>query len=347
LMGVAVHTPAIDVSDEVALRSFLDRYIAEGWPPIRGVIHAAVALNNRLAGAMDAATFDSVVRSKMRSALLLDRVLPDLDVFVLFSSIGAFLPHPGVANYAAANAGLDALAQDRRARGLPALSIAWGPWENAGLALGEAGEHAIVEMGLLGIQTIATPSAAALFGWLCGGSAASMAVIRADWAAFQRVRSGRPGSLFKELLTGVAALSGESASLRDQLETADPDQRRRILEPIVRSAVGRVLKIAPSRLDGRKTLGDMGLGSLMAIELRNRLETVLGRPFSATLAWNYPTIEAIVSYLAGDVARASPTIMATLPPSGGGLADILTDVASMSDEAAMLALLAQPGVGAT
>ena len=75
---------------------------------------------------------------------------------------------------------------------------------------------------------------------------------------------------------------------------------------MVRSAVGHVLKIASSRLDPRKSLGNMGLNSLMAIELRNRIETALGRPLSATLAWNYPTIEAIVAYLAGDAWACPP-----------------------------------------
>jgi phthiocerol/phenolphthiocerol synthesis type-I polyketide synthase B len=354
-MGVAVHTPAVDVSDEDALRSFLDHYVAQGWPPIRGVIHAAVALNNRLAGAMDSGTFASVVRSKLRSAQLLDRLLPDLDLFVLFSSIGAFLCHPGVANYAAANAGLDALAQDRRARGLPAMSIAWGPWENAGLALGEAGEHAIIEMGRLGIRTIPIRQAAALFGWLSGGSAPTVAVMPADWARFQQARSGRPALLFKPLLAGLPAMAVEPSDLHSQLEAAGPVERRRILEPIIRSAVGHVLKIAPSRLDGRKALGNMGLSSLMAIELRNRLETVLGRPLSATLAWNYPTIEAIVGYLAEDEAgvlpaAASPTVtspaVTPVPPPGGELIDQLSRVASLSDQAVMLALLAQPADGA-
>nr|WP_294524324.1 type I polyketide synthase [uncultured Rhodopila sp.] len=346
LMGVAVHTPAIDISDETELRSFLDRYMAEGWPPIRGVIHAAVTLDNRLAGSMSATTFESVVRPKMRGAQLLDRLLPDLDIFVLFSSIGGFLPHSGVANYAAANAGLDALALDRRARGLPALSIAWGPWENAGLALGEAGEHAVAEMGRLGIQAMPTGRAAALFRWLCGGSVAAVAVLRADWAKFQQARSTRPGSLFKDLLAGLTAQVLEPSALLGQLASADPAQRRRILEPLVRSAVGQVLKIAPARLDGRKSLGNMGLSSLMAIELRNRLETVLGRPLSATLAWNYPTIEAIVGVLAEDKPDAPRAIMPAVPGDGDELTESLAAVASLSDEAAMLALLGQPAGGA-
>jgi myxalamid-type polyketide synthase MxaE and MxaD len=90
----------------------------------------------------------------------------------------------------------------------------------------------------------------------------------------------------------------------------------------------------------------MGLSSLMAIELRNRLETALGRPLSATLAWNYPTIEAIIGYLAEDKPDAPLTVTSMVPPSGGELVDALTEVVSLSDEAAMLALLAHPAAGA-
>lgn len=343
-MGVTVHTPAVDVSDEGELRSFLDQYAAEGWPPIRGVVHAAVALNNQLAGAMDAATFDSVLRSKMRAAQLLDRLLPDLDLFVLFSSIGAFLPHPGVANYAAANAGLDALAQDRRARGLSALSIAWGPWENAGLALGQAGEHAVVEMGRLGIQALPKDRAVSLFRWLCS-EPATIAVMLADWARFQQVRAGRAGSLFKTLLAGLSAGAAEPSALMSQLEALGPVERRQTLERVVRGAIGHVLKIAPSRLEWRKSLGDLGLNSLMAVELRNRLEIALGRALSATLAWNHPTMEAIVDFLAANEPNAEATAAPMVPPHDGELAASLAEMATLSDEAAMLALLEQPAGG--
>jgi myxalamid-type polyketide synthase MxaE and MxaD len=201
-------------------------------------------------------------------------------------------------------------------------------------------------MGRLGIQTIPTGRAAALFGRLCGGSAAAVAVMPADWAQFQQVRSGRPGLLFRALLDGLPALASEPSNLRSQLEAADPVERRRILEPIIRSAVGHVLKIAPTRLDGRKSLGNTGLNSLMAIELRNRLETALGRPLSATLAWNYPTIEAMVGYLAEDEPGASPAVTPMRSQSGGELIESLAKVASLSDEAAVMALLAQPAAGA-
>ena len=83
-----MHVAAVDVSDETQLRAFLDRYTAEAWPPIRGVIHAAGSLDNHLAGSWSRAAFDAVVGPKLRGAQLLDRLLPDLDLFVLFSSMG-------------------------------------------------------------------------------------------------------------------------------------------------------------------------------------------------------------------------------------------------------------------
>ena len=333
-MGVAVHTPPVDVSDEVELRAFLDTYAAEGWPPIRGVFHTAVALDNRLAGTMDQATFDRALGAKLRAAQQLDSLLPELDHFVLFSSIGAFLPHSGVANYAAANAGLDALAQHRLAQGKRALSIAWGPWANAGLALGASGAHAVDAMAQQGIQAIPSETGGTLLTWLCGQPGAYCAVMPADWERFRKARSTRSSRLYEKVLgSPTDDRLGES----DRLASADPVERRKILESLVRQALGQVLKLAPERIDGRKTLGEMGLTSLLAIELRNRLESALQRPLSATLAWNHPTVEAMVMYLAAEPAEESCSAApATLP------LDALPDITAMSDVDVLEALRKQP-----
>ena len=144
-LGVAVHIAAVDVSDENQLSAFLDSYRSEGWPPIRGVIHTAAVLQNGLAATMDRAAFEVPMCAKLRAAQLLDRLLPDLDLFVLFSSVPGFLAHVGVANYAAANAGLDALAQDRKARGLSGISIAWGVWQDTELIRGQVPKKIIAE----------------------------------------------------------------------------------------------------------------------------------------------------------------------------------------------------------
>jgi phthiocerol/phenolphthiocerol synthesis type-I polyketide synthase B len=337
--GVAVHVASLDVSDEAQLRAFLERYVNEGWPPIRGVVHAAGELRNQLAGEMTPAVFDAVVRPKVEGARLLDRLLPDVDLFVLFSSTGAFLAQPGQANYAAANAGLDAVAHDRRARGLSAHSIGWGVWENTGLVKGDAGERNVSGMARQGIGAFAPAQGAALFAWLCTRSTASVAVLPIEWSVFARSRSGRRGELFSDI-QGASAADVSTSDVATTLLGADSQRRRQILHGVVRQTVGRVLKIAPAQLDARKALGAMGLNSLMAMELHNRLETAVGRPLPATLAWNHPTVDALVEYLAGsgpEQPRHEAERVVAEPRPG----DAVSHVAALSDDEAALALRAR------
>ena len=339
--GVAVHAAAVDVSDETQLHNFLDRHSAEGRPPIRGVVHAAGSFDNHLAGALSHSAFDAVLGPKLRGAQLLDRLLPDLDLFVLFSSTGAFLAQPGQANYAAANAGLDALAHDRRARGLPAVSIEWGVWENTGLVKDAAGQRNVTELSRQGIRSFSPERGSKLFAWLCGRTEPSIAVLPIDWATFREARKGRDFALFRGLLSEPLDLANQKLELSGRLAAAGLAERRQLLDGVVRDAIGTVLKITPSRLDPRKALGTMGLNSLMAMELRNRLEMALGRPLSATLAWNYPTVEAIVAHLAG---AAPATVMSVAqvnsqqPPTD--LSERMNQVADLSDEQAVAALRA-------
>jgi myxalamid-type polyketide synthase MxaE and MxaD len=334
--GVAVHLAVVDLGDEAQLRGFLEQYAAEGWPPIRGVVHAAAALDNHLAGAMDRTAFDRVCGPKLDAAVMLDRLVPDLDLFVTFSSIVAYIGQSGEANYAAANAGLDALAHDRRARGLPAVSIAWGVWSNTGFARGEVGERVAAELGRQGIQPFAPDRGARLFDWLCALATPTVAVLPIDWAVFRRARNGRGLSLYRDLIDARSDVATSECQLTAALSRADLTERRRMLERLVRESVGKVLKVAPAKLDLRKSLGSMGLSSLLAMELRNRLEASLGRSLSATLAWNYPTVAALVDYLSGDVASsvaAAPQVSSSVSPSTH-----LAEVFDLSDEEAALAL---------
>ena len=339
--GVAVHTAAVDVGDESQLRSFLERYEAEAWPRIRGVVHAAGSLENHLVGSMTRSQFDAVLRPKLRGAQLLDKLLPDLDVFVMFSSIGAFLAQPGQANYAAANAGLDALAFDRHLRGLPAVSIGWGVWEGTGLVDSASGQGNVAELARQGIQAFPPAQGLTFFDGLSGRSDPLVAVLPIDWSVFGASRSGRVQPLYRDLAGGGRV--DESGGVRERVRAAGPAERRLILQDLVRDVVGKVLKVAPSRIDPRKAMGDMGLSSLMAMELRNRLESALGRPLSATLAWNYPTVEALSDYLA-DADPATPSRSAQQPAAAGPPADDLSDqfsaVSVLSNEDAMLALRA-------
>jgi hypothetical protein len=130
MMGAAVSLAFVDVSDEEQVRDFLSQYERQGGPPIRGVVHSAGLVRDQLLLQMDARSFSSVLRPKIRGAWNLHRVLEGcpLDFFVLYSSIGSLIAATGQANYASANAFLDALAHHRTRLGFPALSINWGPW---------------------------------------------------------------------------------------------------------------------------------------------------------------------------------------------------------------------------
>lgn len=338
-LGATVHIASIDVGDERQMRGFLDRYAAESWPPILGVVHAAGVLENRLASTMDRSSFDTGLHAKLRGAQLLDRLFPDAEPFVLFSSTGAFLTQPGQSNYAAANAGLDALAHDRRARGQSAVSIEWGVWANTGLVRGGAGERNVAEMARQGIRAFAPERGAAFFSALCSMTDAAVAVLPINWTVFRQSRPGRDVALFRDVDADEHVGAPQSGELSARLAAADTAGRKKLIEPLVRETIGRVLKIAPSRLDPRKALGTMGLNSLMAMEMRNRLESVLGRPLSATLAWNYPTVDALVAHL----ANGDPAVPAARPAYGAqlavaGLDNELGDVAKLSDDDAARAL---------
>jgi malonyl CoA-acyl carrier protein transacylase len=330
-LGVAVHVAPVDVGERAALGAFLDGWREEGRPGFRGVLHCAGAFENRLVPRMDPAAFDAVLRAKLGGALHLDALLPDLDLFVLYSSIGGLLPQPGQANYAAASAGLDGLAADRVARGRPALSIAWGVWRGAGLVRNAAGEANVAAMEAQGLEPFEPERGVALLDWLLGHPGPFLAVAPIDAAARARARPGRSSPL-------LAGLAGAGPAGGAPVAAGEESARsREEVEAIVTGAVARVLKLPAAALDRRKALGAFGLTSLLAMELRNRLEAALGRPLPATLAWNHPTVAALVDHLAGGGGSA-PAVPAR--PSAPAPAAALEAVAALSDEDAAHALRA-------
>jgi myxalamid-type polyketide synthase MxaE and MxaD len=283
---------------------------------------------------MDQAAFERVSKPKLDGALNLDRLLPDAELFISFSSISAILGLPGMANYAAANAGLDALAAARRARGAHGLSIHWGPWLDTGMHAGELAERNTAELQRQGIEPLAPEDAVHLFRCLAGSRDSSVTVMATDWAAFGAARSSRKSRVFIERLGGAEARGDAASELAARLAAAESVHvRRKLLETAIRETAAQILRIPPQRLDSRRALGTLGLDSLMAVELRNRLEGLLARPLSATLAWNYPTIEALAAYLSGDTAADAPVAQAPIrsETSDSGEIAALAEV-SLSDE---------------
>lgn len=328
--GAKVQVYTADVSVPSAVAGLLDQ-IATDLPPLCGIFHAAAVLDDGVLLQQNADRFTRVMAPKVAGAWnlhLQTRHLP-LDYFVLFSSAAAVLGSPGQSNYAAANAFLDALAHTRRAAGLPALSINWGPWAEIGLAAAQIqrGER----LANQGVGSIAPTQGFAALGRLLQQESAQLSVLPLNLRQWQQsfLQAARL-PLFTHLLAEAEQrpITTARGSLRTLLEAAAPSERLGLLEAHICEQTSRVLRV-PSEQIGRHTaLGSIGLDSLMALELRNRLEDSLGMDFPVTLIWNYQSVADLAYHLAGrlelDVAAAAP---AADPPAQAN-----TPALELSDE---------------
>jgi hypothetical protein len=232
-----------------------------------------------------------------------------LDFFVLFSSTSALLGSPGQGNHAAANTFLDALAHFREAKGLPALSINWGVWAE----VGSAAERNVGErVEQQGIRTISPQDGLQILEALIPQEIAQAAVLPVDWAQFIRqYPAGQAprwlAGLAPSLIQPAAGPARQSAktepeNFRTRLEQAPASRQYDLLLSFTNERVVKVLGLeAGEQVDLQKPLNEMGLDSLMAVELRNLLSAGLGleRSLPASLVFDYPTVEAITGYLAG------------------------------------------------
>jgi acyl transferase domain-containing protein/acyl carrier protein len=278
--GVEVRVWQSDVADGDQLARVLES-ITTSLPPLRGIIHAAGILDDGVIVQQDRARFEKVFAPKVQGAWNLHRLtrsLP-LDFFVLFSSASAVLGSAGQSNYAAANAFMDALAHQRRAWGLPALSINWGAWSGVGMAahleqrLRDNGQGVIPpEQGLRTLKD------------LVHQPVTQIAVLPIDWQMLARqfAMSGIP-PLLSELIrtTSSSSKSVTTTSARrelaQRLKSAPADERRDLVADYLRTQISQVIGWAtPASLDLNQPLTSLGLDSLMAVELRNRFQSDLG-----------------------------------------------------------------------
>ncbi|WP_437759716.1 non-ribosomal peptide synthase/polyketide synthase [Sorangium sp. So ce1389] len=280
--GASVHLAAVDIADEERLASFLEQFEAEGWPEIRGVMHAAGLLDDRLIARLDAASFLRVLGPKVKGAWQLQRLFAGkpLDFFVLFSSAAAVLGSAGQANYAAANAFLDALAPWMRAQGRSALSIDWGAWAEVGMAAKQ--ENRGGRLASRGILGMAPERALGALGRLLRADAAHVGVMAIDWRELaQHDPVSGASALLERLMRDDDRLALAGAPQQDSVlaeirETTDAEERRRKVEAHVRKLTMAVLRVPESRLTAGQRLSSLGFDSLMALELKGRVERDLG-----------------------------------------------------------------------
>ena len=273
-LGVTIHLAAVDVADEDQLSGFLDEYKHEGWPAIRGVIHTAGVVQDELLLRMTTETFQRVLRPKLRGGWLLHHLLQDypLDFFVLFSSTGSVIASLGQGNYAAANAFLDALASHRRSLGLPALSIGWGPW-SVGMV-----EQLNLEQFYTrrGIELITPEVGMQILTRVVGQRPAQLTAISANWAL---ARESAPQGTFPPmfLLLGEQANEADASEttgdneLLHQLSEATITERLPLLESHLQEMIARVLQLDAAQFSDQETLTSLGMDSMMAIEVKNRI----------------------------------------------------------------------------
>jgi NAD(P)-dependent dehydrogenase (short-subunit alcohol dehydrogenase family)/acyl carrier protein len=347
-LGASVHLASVDVADETQLSGFLKEFAAEGWPPIRGVVHAAGVLRDGLLSQLDQTALNTVLRPKMMGSWLLHRLLEDapLDFFVLFSSAGALLGQPGQGNYAAANAFLDALAHHRKAQGRPALSVNWGAWAELGFADTAGGKRLAARLALVGIRSMAPRQALEVLERMLRQDAAQVAAVPVDWRQYHQFYSAGSESL---LLSQVAneeteiqprvVLPGEK---REALFAAEPAERPQLLRSYLSEQVSRVLGLSASRLDVEQPLSNLGLDSLMAVELKNRIAVDLGVNVPMVKFLQGPSVAQaatqILDQLTAEVSASSappvPTVAGRQEEYNNGDAnrELLAKLDQLSDE---------------
>jgi acyl transferase domain-containing protein/NADPH:quinone reductase-like Zn-dependent oxidoreductase len=348
--GATVLVFAADAADRPAMEGIL-REIRQGLPPLRGIVHAAGAVDD---GALLRQSWDrcrAVLRGKAGGAFLLHeltRELP-LDFFVLYSAAGVILGAPGQGAYPAANAELDALALARRRLGLPALSVAWGPWADVGMAadLARRGNDVLAARGL---GTIGPELGFARLEQLLREDVPYAAVLPIRWARFlAQLPAGADRGFFGAVggRTGSASAAPAAApvaGLVSRLGALPAGQRRAALLAFLSERALQVVGLdAATQVDPTVPLKELGLDSLMSVELRNTLARAIGRSLPATLVFDYPTLEALGTHLAKllglDAGPGQQEPVAGPPPG----ADARDEIAQLSDAEAEAALLAELG----
>jgi acyl transferase domain-containing protein/acyl-CoA synthetase (AMP-forming)/AMP-acid ligase II/acyl carrier protein len=311
--GAEVVTMQGDVANKADVARVLSQ-IQNTMPPLRGIIHAAGVLDDHVFLRLEPESFRRVLAPKVIGAWNLHSLTSDLplDFFVLFSSVASVLGSPGQANYAAANAFLDGLAEDRRSRGLPCLSINWGPWAEVGMAARAASARGPASRVM---HPIVPTQALAVLDRLFEKSASAQAVaMSVDWALLERSFNGQPPpSLIADLIRekgcpeASKALHGSGPRFStEELWAAPVVQRNGLILAHVQKSLAQVMALESPELDPEESLSNLGLDSLMALELQHSLEESFGTKLPIELLMGMPSLNEFVIRLLEILVKTAP-----------------------------------------
>ncbi|MEL6813253.1 MAG: aminotransferase class I/II-fold pyridoxal phosphate-dependent enzyme [Cyanobacteria bacterium J06598_3] len=313
---ISVTVIQADISDRTTLKTALTPYISgaeRSRSPLKGIFHLAGTLKDSLLTNQTWENFATVMQPKITGAWNLHTLTQScpLDHFICFSSIVSLMGSLGQTNYAAANAFLDGLMHHRQALGLPGLSLNWGPWANVGM-VAQLDPRSQIRMSEQGLTPIPPNLGLQLMADLMQQSQPQVGVIPIDWATFMASASGQANgartTLFEKVKPAVVQVNvaAQTGILRS-LAKSDESDRPNLLATYLQQQLAKVMGFGePEAINPNEQFGDLGMDSLMAVEFSNRLQTNLSHPIPQTLAFDYPTVNALAKYLVEQIAL--PTI---------------------------------------
>ncbi|MDQ2644214.1 MAG: beta-ketoacyl reductase, partial [Myxococcota bacterium] len=332
-LGARVIPVAADLSDAIALETIRGELGRDGVPPLRGIVHCAADLSSAPIESLSRERISRMLGPKLRGTLLLEQASrgAELDFFVLFSSTTALLGASGLAHYAAANAFLDAFAEARRG---PLRSVNWGTWQ--AMRLATAQDQQSYRQG--GLLPMATEDALDALGRVIAAEEPGAVVANIDWSVLKPLyEARRPRRFLDELGRAPAARVQASGaepeqSLAARLAGIPPEMRRDVILDFVVAEVAAVLG-AERNVELDKGLFELGMDSLMSVELKKRLERGVSRPLPSTLTFNYPNVNALTSFLEAELgsdvaaaaAAAAPVVEAKAPAPSADLDELSVD----------------------
>ena len=333
--GINITVIKADIGVPKDVKSLIKK-AGTGKIPLKGVFHLAMVIDDAPLSALTPERLRVVMAPKAHGAWLLheETKAMDLDCFVMFSSVSSIFGNPAQGNYAAANAFLDSLAHHRRALGLPALAINWGVLGGEGYVA--RNERVAEFLARQGTAALTPKEVTSLMESFLTANATQMAAIRVDWAKWrQSFRGMQDNPLVQRIFESgveVQEAGGGSSDWRQKIQSAGPDEREDVIGQAVRDVVGSVLRVKPDSLRNDQPLTDLGLDSLMGVEIENLLESSVGVALPPTSLMRARTIGQIASliseHLGGSDAGATaakPVVVESAP-----VAEV--DLDALSDE---------------